>query len=83
VREAHGAYRLTLRDLRWTEDLAISGTVEFPRYQGAAHASLRVRGGKDFDGTLEAHWQEGVSLARAQIHGALGGRALAAEMSAP
>ena len=83
VREAHGAYQLTLRDLRWTEDLVVSGTVEFPRYQGAAHASLRVRGGKDLDGTLEAQWQEGVSLARAQVHGTLGGHAVAAELSAP
>jgi pimeloyl-ACP methyl ester carboxylesterase len=83
VHETHGSYQLTLREVRWSEDLAVSGTLEFPRYQGAAHARLRVQGGKDLDGTLEAQWQEGVPLARAQVHGVLGGRAVVAEQSAP
>lgn len=83
VRETHGTYQLTLRKLRWTEDLEVSGTVEFPRYQGAAKARLRLQGAKDLQGTLEAQWQEGVPLARARVQGVLGGRAVAAELPAP
>ncbi len=83
MRESHGAYQLTLRELRWTEDLMVSGTVDFPRRQGAAQANLRLRGGKDLDGTLEAQWQEGVPLAQAHVTGVLGGRAVAADLPAP
>ncbi len=83
VRETHGAYHLTLRDLRWTEDLVVSGTVDFPTRQGPAHASLRLRDGKDLDGTLEAQWQEGVSLAQAHVSGVLGGHPVAADLPAP
>ena len=83
VLESNAAYRITLRDLRWTEDLAVSGTIDVPRYHGKAHASLRLQGTEDLDGTLEADWQEGVALARAQVHGRLGGHAVAAELAAP
>jgi hypothetical protein len=83
VREVHGGYRLLLRGLHWTEDLEVSGTVDFPRYQGPAHATLRLHGGSGLDGTLDAQWPEGVALARAQVHGVLGGRRLVAEAPAP
>ncbi len=83
VRESHGAYQLMLRELRWTEDLVVSGTVDFPRRQGPAQAKLRLRGGKDLDGTLDAQWQEGVSRAQAHVTGTLGGHAVAADLPAP
>ena len=44
VRETHGAYQLTLRELRWTEDLVVSGTVEFPRRQGPAQREFAAAG---------------------------------------
>jgi pimeloyl-ACP methyl ester carboxylesterase len=83
VREIRGTYQLTLWRVRWTEDLEVSGSVEFPRYRGAATARLRVHGGKDLEGMLEAAWQEGAPEARARVHGLLGGHAVEAELSAP
>jgi pimeloyl-ACP methyl ester carboxylesterase len=83
ARKTQGAYQLTLRELRWTEDLTVSGTVEFPPHQGAAQARLRLQGSRDVDGRLEMQWQEGEPLARARVHGTLGGRAVAAELPAP
>jgi pimeloyl-ACP methyl ester carboxylesterase len=83
VREPRGGYSLTLKNLRWTEDLAVSGTVEFPPYQGAGHASLQLQGGKELAGTLEVTWQEGMPLSRAKVQGVLGGRAVVAELPAP
>jgi pimeloyl-ACP methyl ester carboxylesterase len=83
VRETEDGYQLTLRGLRWTEDLLVSGIVGFPRYRGEAHAHLLVHGSKSMDGTLQVRWQEGVSLAHAQVQGTIGGRAVAAELPAP
>ncbi len=83
VRESKGGYQLTLRALRWTEDLAVSGTVDFPRHRGPARASLQLQGGQGMDGILQARWQEGEPLARAQVQGTIGGRAVAADLPAP
>jgi len=76
-------YRLTLKNMRWTEDLAVSGTVDLPRYQGTAKAHLQLRAAQGWSGTLEAQWTEGTALARAQVHGQLDGQQLAAVLPAP
>ncbi len=83
VREIAGGYEMTLHELRWSEDLIVSGTVDFPRYQGAAHASLHFRGGPGMDGNLKVQWQEGAARARAHVQGTIDGRAVAAELPAP
>jgi hypothetical protein len=83
ARETEATYRLTLRELRWTNDLAVSGTAEFPAYQGAAQAHLVLHGAKDLSGTLDVQWLEGVPRARAKVNGNLGGRTVAAELAAP
>jgi pimeloyl-ACP methyl ester carboxylesterase len=76
-------YRLTLKNMRWTEDLAVSGTVDLPRYQGTAKAHLQLRAAQGWSGTLEAQWTEGTARARAQVHGQLDGQQVAAELPAP
>jgi pimeloyl-ACP methyl ester carboxylesterase len=83
VTESKGAYRITLKDLRWTEDLAVSGTVDVPWYTGQAHAALQLRGEPELSGTLEADWPEGTPLANAEVYGTLGGRPVAAKLPAP
>lgn len=83
VRESGDVYRLTLHELRWTEDLAVSGTVEVPWYRGKAHATLQLHGSKNLTGTLEAEWLEGSPLAQATVRGRLGGRVVVAELAAP
>ncbi len=83
VTEAGGRYQLSLSELRWTEDLTVSGTVSLPRYQGTAHAHLLVRTAKGVSGTLDAKWPEGTIRARAAVRGKLGGQPVAAELAAP
>ena len=83
VTESTGGYRITLKELRWTEDLAVSGTIDVPRYKGKAHAALQVHGDPELTGTLEADWLEGPPLANAEVYGSLGGHPVAAKMQAP
>jgi pimeloyl-ACP methyl ester carboxylesterase len=81
--EAAGAgFNLTLRDVRWTEDVAVSGHIEWPGLTGLVHAHLKLQtpGG---GGTLEVAWPQGVSAARATVHGTLDGRLVVADAPAP
>ena len=77
---AHG-YRLALRDVLWTEDVAVSGDIETGGRDGPVHAQLRVSGAAA--GTLQLDWREGVRDARATVHGTLDGRRVAAAAPAP
>jgi pimeloyl-ACP methyl ester carboxylesterase len=83
VSEAAGAgFALTLRGVRWTGDVAVSGHIEWPGRTGLVHGHLELQtpaGG----GTLEIAWPEGVSPARATVHGNLDGRAVVADAPAP
>jgi pimeloyl-ACP methyl ester carboxylesterase len=82
VQAAGGGYLLTLRAVRWTQDVAVSGRIDSPGRSGVVHAALELQapGGS---GTLELEWPEGVSAAHATARGSLGGRVVAAEGSAP
>ena len=42
VREAPHGYRLSLREVRWTEDAAVSGRIDWPRRSGVVHADLEL-----------------------------------------
>lgn len=83
VSAAGRGYQLTLQQLRWCEDLAVSGEIDWPGHSGTVHARLQLRGAQGVQGQLEAEWPEGSAHARAQVHGSLGGRALLAEAAAP
>ena len=83
VTETPTGYRLTLRELRWTEDLAVTGTVERPFRAGPAKAVLSLRGAAVADGTLEVQWSEGMPAAVASVRGMLGGQAVVARLAAP
>ena len=83
VTETATGYRLALHELRWTEDLAVTGTVEWPFRSGPAHAALTLRGASGLEGTVDAQWLEGVPLATATIRGTLRGRAVVAKSPAP
>jgi hypothetical protein len=75
-------YELMLHEVRWTEDLAASGRIDWPGRSGVVHADLEVRTG-DSSGHLELTWPEGIGEAHAAAHGMLGGKAIAAEAPAP
>jgi hypothetical protein len=73
-----------LDGVRWTEDLAVSGTLEQTRGPARrVRAHLRVVGAGSFDGALEILWDDGAPDAVADIRGSLGGARVAARMPAP
>jgi pimeloyl-ACP methyl ester carboxylesterase len=77
------AYRVDLSGVRWTEDLAISGRIDWPGRSGAVHARLRLEGAPGVSGALEASWPEGVARSSATVRGRLGGRTVVAAAPAP
>ena len=83
VQASANMFRVTLHKLRWTKDLAVSGVVDAPACSGAAHARLQLMGDPEVSGMIEADWREGEPLAKATVHGTLGGRIVAAEQAAP
>ena len=83
VSESETGYRLDLRDVLWTEDLRVSGTVEAPKREGPAHAELQLHGIGTSSGTLRLDWREGESHAQANVRGVLDGQAVLARLDAP
>jgi pimeloyl-ACP methyl ester carboxylesterase len=74
---------IALSDVRWSEDLAVSGTVDAREQQGLTSCELRLKGAENLSGTLHASWMEGAADAHADVSGVLGGAALRATMRAP
>jgi pimeloyl-ACP methyl ester carboxylesterase len=74
-------YRLTLRAVRWTEDVAVSGRIDWAGRDGTVQAHLELRSAQG-DGTLELSWRDG-SDAPALARGVLGGRQVVAMAPAP
>jgi hypothetical protein len=82
ARATVAGYRAQLQDVRWTEDVSVSGTVQWPARgtDGAATADLVVAGTAGVRGSLTLQWIEG---AVATARGALGGKPIVAEAPAP
>jgi pimeloyl-ACP methyl ester carboxylesterase len=83
VREAPHGYRLSLREVRWTEDAAVSGRIDWPRRGGVVHADLELWTSQGLRGELQLQWPEGVNGARATVRGRLGSDTVVAEAPAP
>jgi len=75
-------YRLTLHGVRWTEDLAVSGRIDWPGRSGTVHAVLDVHASQA-SGRLELSWPEDEVNARARARGTLNGKVVLAEAPAP
>ncbi|MDE2218953.1 MAG: alpha/beta fold hydrolase [Gammaproteobacteria bacterium] len=82
TRTADG-YRLMLQDVKWTEDLCVSGSVVAPARVGPAQAELQLLGARAYTGPLRLEWFEGGPQAQASAHGRLGGMEIAATLDAP
>jgi pimeloyl-ACP methyl ester carboxylesterase len=76
-------YGLVLHEVRWTEDLAVSGSLSWRPRSGSADGNLRLTGSAATSGVLKVQWMEGIPQARANVYGNVGGKNVAAEMSAP
>jgi pimeloyl-ACP methyl ester carboxylesterase len=78
------AIHVALDQVRWTEDLAVSGKIDEPTARsGTVHASLHLAGAQEFTGDLAVEWPEGVADAVASVHGRLGGVTVLASAPAP
>jgi pimeloyl-ACP methyl ester carboxylesterase len=82
VEKAQPGYRLTLKEARWTDDVGVSGGIDWPGRSGQVHANLTVQSPAG-TGTLAVAWPEGVSHARAKVQGRLGEDVVVAEAPAP
>ena len=83
IAAAGNGHLLTLHDVRWANDLRVSGTLMYPGRSGDAVGDLTVVGPEGVSGALKVRWTEGVAKARAQVRGSFGKVAVAAEGSAP
>jgi pimeloyl-ACP methyl ester carboxylesterase len=71
---------LRLEQLRFVDDLAVSGTLSYGGLQGESHASLRLAGPGGVDGRLAIEWR---AEGRARLAGRLGAARLRAEAEPP
>jgi len=73
-----------LDGVRWTEDVAVSGTLEKTvGPEGRVQAHLQLAGADALDGVLDIVWNDAATDAVAEINGSLGGVRVAARMQAP
>jgi pimeloyl-ACP methyl ester carboxylesterase len=93
VIERHGVQLVTLDAVRWTEDLAVSGTLEKtpgPASRVRAHLALTRDDSSDgiadigsHYGVVDIDWDDEAADAVAEVRGTLSGAHLAARMPAP
>ena len=83
VNDASTAH-VALSQVRWTEDLTVSGKIDKPLARiGTVRASLHVATADGVTGELTVEWPEGVAGSSAAIRGVLGGDAVLARTPAP
>lgn len=75
-------YRLELRAVRWTEDVAVSGRIDWPGRSGDVRARLRLESPQG-SGSLDVSWPEGSGAAYASARGRLGETVVIAQAPAP
>ncbi len=76
--------QVRLNEVRWTEDLAVSGTIDKPTARtGTVRASLHVAATGGTEGDLTMTWPEGGALPVAAVRGTLGSMSVRARSAAP
>jgi hypothetical protein len=75
---------VTLDQVRWVEDLAVSGTIDKPViHSGVVHAMLRWSMPDASTGEITVEWPEGVANSVAAIRGKVADAAVIARTAAP
>jgi hypothetical protein len=83
VNDASTAH-VTLTQVRWTEDLTVSGKIDKPLARtGTVRGWLRLAGADGLTGELALEWPEGIANSEASIRGILGGVRVLARTAAP
>jgi pimeloyl-ACP methyl ester carboxylesterase len=72
-----------LEEVRWVEDVAVSGTASWNRRTGSIRALVTLAGPGAHEGWLRLRWNDLEPLARADVRGRLGGEAVEMEIPAP
>jgi pimeloyl-ACP methyl ester carboxylesterase len=76
--------RVDLNQVRWAEDLAVSGNIDKPSARtGTVRATLHLAAADRLIGDVVVEWREGIADASAAIRGTLGGAAVLAHTPAP
>ena len=84
VARVAAANHLSLDQVRWTEDLSVSGEIDEPLSRtGMVRAALDLQGTDGTSGRIVIQWREGSPRAVASIRGAIGAAAVIAEQPAP
>lgn len=73
---------LTLKDLKWTADLAVSGPVDWNQITGNIVATVHIVAAQH-SGTLKIAWNDRQTNAQATIHGQIDGQPVFATRIAP
>jgi hypothetical protein len=76
-------YHIRLRKVRWTEDLCVSGEIDWPGRSGVVNANLELCDTHGAGGKLHLQWTEGVSGSVATVRGELSGKEVIANAPAP
>jgi pimeloyl-ACP methyl ester carboxylesterase len=71
-------YRLTLREVRWSEDVTVSGQIDSRGTRQAVRAVLSLRDATGRHGTLSMRWQSDDAQAIASLRGRIDGRVVRA-----
>jgi pimeloyl-ACP methyl ester carboxylesterase len=84
VESAAPPLRVDLNEVRWTEDLAVSGTIDNAKASfGVVRAALRLTGDGGLTGAITVEWPEGVANSMAIIRGSMAGAVVIARAPAP
>ena len=83
VNDASAAH-VILNQVRWTEDLTVSGKIDRPvARSGTVRATLHLATADGLTGELTVEWPEGIAGSGARIRGRLGGVTVLADAPAP
>jgi hypothetical protein len=75
---------VSLYDLRWTDDVAVSGSLDLlPGRNRLVIANLTVAGRDGLHGEMRVTWLDGDTGSQAQLRGSVNGEALVARAPAP
>jgi len=81
--ETADGYRFRLRALRWTEDVAVTGTVDWNMNTNVVTAQVDLDAGGAAAGALRMRWNDADQQALATVEGSIGGAAVRARGVAP
>ena len=76
-------YRFVLTGLQWTQDVAVSGVVNWDQVHGTVEANLDAVQQAGVSGKLHMRWDALAANAVAELDGSLGGKAVVAHRIAP